>query len=99
MVLRTRDLEGKTVKITYDDGVFFLIFDRVSARFADVTLLPNNRKAVIIFAQVSPYEDLETYARNGVFRNAVDFIDEGVGCFPVTPTGNAWTRVRSAVCL
>ena len=99
MVLRIRDLVGKTVQITDDEGVFFLTFDRVFSRSANVTVLPGGEKAIVVFAQVGPHEDLEIYARSGVLRNAVDFIVEGVGCFIAMSSGNSCTRIHSATCL
>jgi hypothetical protein len=99
MVLRIRDLVGKTVRIADNEGVFFLTFDKVFSRSANVTVLPGGEKAIVVFAQVGPYEDLEMYARSGVLRNAVDFIAEGVACFIAMSSGNSWTRISSATCL
>lgn len=89
------ELSGATLRIGYGGGAFDVLVSSTTAKWIDGLIQPSGEKVVIVVAQLPDGEDLDSYARDGVFKKSVPWIAPGLAAFLIAQSGNAHFRIGS----
>ncbi|MEV7828378.1 hypothetical protein [Microbacterium enclense] len=83
------EISGATVRIGYGGGAFDVLVTGTTPKWIDGLIQPSGEKVVMVIAQLADDEDLDAYARNGVFEKSVAWITPGQVAFLIAESGNA----------
>lgn len=87
--MQFNQISGATLRIGYGGGAFDVLVTGTTSKLIDGLLQPSGEKVVMVIAQLADDEDLDAYARDGVFEKSVPWIAPGLVAFLIAESGNA----------